>query len=154
MGETTLRGLIDLVTMKAIYFEGDNGEYVEEEAIPEDLIEEAREKRAELIEVLAEIDEDLEEKYLGEEEIGAEDLKKAIRKGVNDLTFFPVMMGSAIKNKGVQKCLDAVIDYLPNPSEKTSDCYDQKNNENKITLHNDSTKPFIGLAFKLEENKY
>lgn len=152
--ETTLRGLIDLIKMKAFYFEGSNGEFIKEEEIPEEYQEEAKKKRADLIEKLGEIDETIEDKFLQEAEITEEDLKKAIKKGVNDLTFFPVMMGSAIKNKGVQLALDAVVDFLPNPGEKTSQAYDQKNNESKITLDNDPKKPFIGLAFKLEENKY
>ena len=152
--ETTLRGLVDLIKMKAHYFDGPSGEKIREEQIPQDMQAEAEKKRAELIEKLAEIDENLQEKYLSESEITVDDMKKAIRKGVRELTFFPVMMGSAIKNKGVQLALDAVIDYLPNPSEKTTKAFDQKNNESKITLSNEIEKPFVGLAFKLEENKY
>lgn len=91
---------------------------------------------------------------MGEEPITEADLKAAIRKGVIDLSFFPVMMGSAIKNKGVQLALDGVLDYLPSPAEKTTVALDQKKNEEKVVLNNDDNKPFIGLAFKLEENKY
>jgi elongation factor G len=152
--ETTLKGLVDLLKMKAFYFDGPNGEDIREQEIPDDLRAEAEKKRGELIEKLADIDENLQEKFLSESEITVEDLKKAIRKGVKELTFFPVMMGSAIKNKGVQLALDAVLDFLPNPSEKTTSAFDQKNNESKITLSNELDKPFIGLAFKLEENKY
>lgn len=152
--ETTLKGLVDLVKMKAFYFDGPNGEEIREEEIPAELVEDAKKKRQELIEKLAEIDSNIEEKFLGETEITSDDLKKAIKKGVVELSFFPILMGSAIKNKGVQLCLDAVLDYLPNPSEKTTQAFDQKNNEQKLTLTNDVTKPFIGLAFKLEENKY
>lgn len=152
--ETTLKGLVDLVKMKAYYFDGKNGEYIREEEIPEELKKEANERRAELIEKLAEVEDNLQEKYLEGAEIKPEDIKKAIRKGVIDLSFFPVLMGSAYKNKGVQLALDAVIDYLPSPLEKEATAFDQKNNEEKIILNCDVKKPFIGLAFKLEENKY
>ena len=152
--ETTLKGLIDLVKMKAYFFDGPNGESIREEEIPEEYKADADKRRFELIEKLAEIDETLQEKYLSEAEILPEDIKGAIRRGVRELTFFPVLMGSAIKNKGVQLALDAVLEYLPNPAEKIASAYDQKSNENKIVLDNDINKPFIGLAFKLEENKY
>ena len=152
--ETTLKGLICLLKMKANYFDGPNGEITREEEIPQEFLKEANEKRTELIEKLGEVDSLIEEKYIGEEEISEEDLKTAIRKACIEQTFFPVMMGSAIKNKGVQLALDGVKDYLPNPLEKTTVAYDQKNNEEKIILTNDASKPFIGLAFKLEENKY
>jgi elongation factor G len=152
--ETTFKGVIDLVKMKANYFEGDNGENVVEKDIPEDYKAEAESRRGELIERLVEIDEELGEKYIAEETITEEDLNKAIRKGVISLKFFPVLMGSAIKNKGVQLALNAVINYLPNPEEKNTFAFDQKNNEQKIELNNDISKPFVGLAFKLEENKY
>ena len=152
--ETTLKGLICLIRMKAFYFDGSNGEFTREEEIPEEYLKDAKEKRTELIEKLGEIDPLIEEKYIGEEDISEKDLNTAIRKACIEQTFFPVMMGSAIKNKGVQLALDAVRDYLPNPLEKTTSAFDQKNNEEKITLTNDASKPFIGLAFKLEENKY
>jgi elongation factor G len=152
--ETTLKGIVDLVEMKAVYFDGPNGDDIRREEIPEDMQADADKKRGELIEKLAEIDESLGEKYLAEEKITIEDIKKAIRKGVRELTFFPVLMGSAIKNKGVQLALDAVIDYLPSPDEKVASAFDQKSNESKIILNNDIDKPFVGLAFKLEENKY
>jgi len=152
--ETTLKGLICLLKMKAFYFEGKNGEYITEEEIPEEYLQEAKTKRTELIEKLGEVDATIEEKYIGEEDITYEDLKTAIRKACIEQTFFPVMMGSAIKNKGVQLVLDAVGEFLPSPIERTTSAFDLKNNEEKITLNNDATKPFIGLAFKLEENKY
>jgi elongation factor G len=152
--ETTFKGLIDLLKMKAIFFDGSNGEKIREEEIPAEFSEEAKARRNELIESLIEIDESLSDKYLAEEHITEQDLKVAIRKGVLSLDFFPVLMGSAIKNKGVQLCLDAVVDFLPAPIEKEATAFDIKNNESKITLHNDTKKPFIGLAFKLEENKF
>jgi len=152
--ETTLKGIVDLIKMKAIFFDGPSGENIREEEIPGEMMAEANKFRSELIEKLAEIDENIQEKFLGEEQISEEELKASIRKGVISLTFFPVMMGSAIKNKGVQLALDGVLDYLPCPAEKTTMALDQKRNEDKIELNNDETKQFIGLAFKLEENKY
>lgn len=152
--ETTLKGLICLLRMKAFFFDGKNGEFIKDEEIPEEYLAEAKAKRTELIERLGEVDATIEEKYIGEEEITYEDLKTAIRKACIEQTFFPVMMGSAIKNKGVQLVLDAVGDFLPSPLEKTTNAFDQKNNEEKLTLTNDISKAFIGLAFKLEENKY
>lgn len=152
--ETYFKGLIDLIKMKAIYFDGKNGESIREEEIPEEYLEEAKAKRQELIERLADVNEEIQEMYLEEAEIPEEKMHKAIRKCVIERTFFPVLMGSAIKNKGVQLCLDAVSKYLPSPLEKETSAYDQKNNEDKLTLTNDINKPFVGLAFKLEENKY
>lgn len=152
--ETTLKGLICLLRMKAFYFDGKSGEQLRQEGIPVEFLAEAKAKRTELIERLGEVDSTIEEKYIGEEEITYEDLKVAVRKACIAQTFFPVMMGSAIKNKGVQLVLDAVGDFLPSPLEKTTCAFDQKSNEEKITLTNDATKAFIGLAFKLEENKY
>jgi elongation factor G len=152
--ETYFKGIIDLIKMKACYFEGDNGERIIEDVIPAEFKEEAEGKRAELIEKLAELDEELGEKYIAEETITEDDLNKAIRKAVISLKFFPVLMGSAIKNKGVQLALNAVCNYLPSPLEKNTFAFDQKKNEEKIELTNDISKPFVGLAFKLEENKY
>ena len=122
--ETTLRGIIDIVTKKAINFEGPSGEQIVESEIPEEFKVEAEAKRAELIEKLAEVDEEIEEKYLNGEELSAETIKKSIRKSVIALKFFPVLMGSAIKNKGVQLALNAVVDYLPNPLEKENYAFD------------------------------
>lgn len=140
--------------MKAVYSEGDSGEHLVYADIPESQMEEAKKRRQELIEALGEVSALIEEKYLAEEEISVEEIRSEIRKAVIALKFFPILMGSAIKNKGVQLALDAVEHYLPSPSEKTTQAYDQKNQEAKITLTNDIKQPFVGLAFKLEENKY
>jgi len=123
--ETTLKGLIDIVKMKAIYFDGDNGDIIREETIPEEYEAEAKSMRNVLIENLAELDEAIEEKFIDESPIEEADLKRAIRKATISLKFVPVLMGSAIKNKGVQLALDAVSDYLPNPLEKKNYAYDQ-----------------------------
>jgi elongation factor G len=122
--ETTLRGLIDLITKKSIIFDGPNGENIIEGEIPEEFQAEAEAKRIELIEKLAEVDEEIEDRYLSGEELSVDVIKKAIRRNVIERKFFPVLMGSAIKNKGVQLALNAVIDYLPNPLEKDNYAFD------------------------------
>ena len=122
--ETTFRGLIDLITMKAMTFEGPNGENIIESEIPAEFAKEAEMRRQELIESLAEFDEEIEDKYLSGEALPVDMIKKSIRKGTIARSFFPVMMGSAIKNKGVQLALNAVIEYLPNPLEKENYAFD------------------------------
>ncbi len=122
--ETTLRGLIDLITKKSIIFDGPNGENIIEGEIPEEFKAEAEAKRIELIEKLAEVDEEIEDKYLSGEDLTVDVIKKAIRRNVIERKFFPVLMGSAIKNKGVQLALNAVLDYLPNPLEKDNYAFD------------------------------
>ena len=122
--ETTMRGIIDLITKKAITFDGPSGEKIIESDVPEEFKTEMELKRNELIEKLAEIDEEIEEKFLGGEELSVADIKASIRRNTISLKFFPVLMGSAIKNKGVQLALNAVLDYLPNPLEKANYAYD------------------------------
>ncbi len=113
--EDQFKGIIDLVEMKAIFYGNDLGTDIEEREIPEEYQDQAEEYREKLIEAVAELDEELMEKYLGGEEITIEELKAAIRKGTVNVEFYPVICGSAFKNKGVQLMLDAVIDYLPSP---------------------------------------
>ncbi len=108
-------GVIDLIKMKAVYFKGDNGRDVEEKQIPEEMKAVAEEWREKMLEKIAELDDDLMEKYLGGEEISEEEIHKVIRKGTIDGNIYPVMVGSAFKNVGVQKVLDAVVEYLPSP---------------------------------------
>ncbi len=108
-------GIIDLVKMKAVYFKGDNGRDVEEKEIPEEMKAVAEEWREKMLEKIAELDDNLMEKYLGGEEISEEEIHKVIRKGTIDGDIYPVMVGSAFKNVGVQKVLDAVVEYLPSP---------------------------------------
>ena len=122
--ETTMKGIIDLITKKAITFDGPNGETIIESEVPEEFKAEMELKRNELIEILAEIDEEIEEKYLGGEDLSIESIKASIRRNTIALKFVPVLMGSAIKNKGVQLALNAVVDFLPNPLEKENYAYD------------------------------
>jgi elongation factor G len=152
--EDRFQGVCDLVTMKAYYFEGEGGVDVREAEIPAELLEECQTRRAELIATVADHDEALAEKFLAEEEPTEEELKAAIRRATIALKVTPAFCGSAYKNKGVQKLLDAVTFYLPNPDEVVNEAHDQAHGEEKIRLESDPEKPFVGLAFKLEDGRY
>lgn len=147
-------GIVDLVKMKAFYFEGDNGENIIEKDIPDDLIEQANEYRKILIGAAADFDDVVGEKFLMEEDPTEEELNIGIKKGVLSLKLTPVFCGSAYKNKGVQKLLDAVQLYLPNPLEITNTGLNQDDDEKEIVLKTDEDAPLVALAFKLEEGKY
>lgn len=153
--ENGLEGIVDLVKMKAYWFDGENGEKIREGPIPDKLLETCKERKLELISQLAELDEKMEEYFLEENlDVPVEDLKESIRKHTIELTFAPVFMGSAFKNKGVQLLLDGVIDYLPNPTEVKNFAFDKTKDGEKTQMVIDSKKPFVGLAFKLEETQY
>ena len=152
--EDQFKGVVDLVQMKAFYFDGDNGENIREEAIPADIKAECDKFREELISAAAEFDEVVGEKYLNGEEISVAELREAIRKGTLSLGLTPVFVGSAYKNKGVQLLLDGVTYYLPNPTQKENIALDQRNSEAEVVLKSESDLPFVGLAFKLEDGRY
>ncbi len=152
--EDRLKGLVDLIKMKAFYFDGESGEIVREEEIPAELVEEAKVRRQQMIEGVAEVDDQLGELFLADEPISNEQLIAAIRRATISLKMTPVMCGSAYKNKGVQLLLNAVCAFLPNPSEAINEALDQKNNEAKVLLESNPEKPFVGLAFKLEDGRY
>jgi elongation factor G len=152
--EDKFEGVIDLVDMEAHYYEGDDGENVVKKPIPEDLLEDARKLRHALVEAMADFDDGIAEKFLEEKEVTGAELRPAIRKAAISLKFTPVMCGSAYKNKGVQLLLDGVCSYLPNPTEVTNEGHDQAKDEEKIILASDPSKPFVGLAFKLEDGRY
>ncbi|NOK34367.1 elongation factor G [Corallococcus exercitus] len=153
--EDRFQGLIDLLSMKAYYFDGENGEHVREEAIPADMLDEAKLRRDEMIEGIANVDDELGEAFLMDPgSITEPQLRAAVRRATIALKMTPVMCGSAYKNKGVQLLLNAVCSYLPNPKEATNEALDQKNNEAKVILESDPSKPFVGLAFKLEDGRY
>ena len=152
--EDQFQGIVDLVTMRAFYFDGENGEKIREEAIPADLVDKCKESREELIAAVGEFDDVVGNKYLEGQDVTVDELRLAIRKATLSLNFTPVMTGSAYKNKGVQLLLDAVTYYLPNPSEKENIALDQHNAEAKVILVSDSKLPFVGLAFKLDEGRY
>ena len=146
--ESDFNGVIDLVTMKAYQYDGKQEEEAKEIEIPADLKDEAEARRADLIETVAEYDDEVMEKYLEGEELTVEDIKKCIRKGTLEVKFFPVMCGTALGNKGIKLLLDAVIDYLPSPldieSIKGTDL-----NGNEVERHPSDDQPFAALAFKV-----
>jgi elongation factor G len=152
--EDRFAGIVDPILMKAFYFDGEDGAIVREEEIPEQYVEEAKLARQAIIEGVAEVDEQLGELFLNDATITNEQIKQAIRRATIALKMTPVMCGSAYKNKGVQLLLNAVRDYLPSPKDVTNEALDQKNNEAKIVLESDPSKPFVGLAFKLEDGRY
>ena len=152
--EDRFEGVVDLIKMKAIYFEGDSGEDLREAEIPADLLETAKAAHTRMIEAIADVDDILAEKFLAEDPITPEDLVPAIRRATVAFKATPVLIGSAYKNKGVQLLLDAVNAYLPMPSEVENKALDQNNHEEPIILLSDASKPFVGLAFKLEDGRY
>ena len=152
--EDTHKGVIDLVEMKAYYSRGEEGEKVEVESIPEEMLAEAQAYRKKLIAKAADFDDVVGEKFLMEEEVGAKELRQAIRKGVLSLQLCPVFCGSAFKNKNIQPLLDALIQYLPHPGEKKEQALDLDKEEEKVPLFVDSDKPLIALAFKLEDGRF
>ncbi|MBP3461015.1 MAG: elongation factor G [Bacilli bacterium] len=146
--ENEFDGIIDLVTMKAYHYDGKQEEEPTEIEIPEELKDIALEKRNELIEAISEFDDELMEKYLEGNEISADEIKKAIRKGVLAVEFFPVMCGTALGNKGAKLLLDAVVDYLPAPTDIPS-IKGVDLNGNEIERHPSDSQPFSALAFKV-----
>jgi elongation factor G len=151
--EGDLKGIVDLVTMKALYFEGANGEVIKEAEIPAELHEEAEAKREELLDAASMFSEELMEAIL-EGTPTEEMIRRAVRAGTLSLELVPVFMGSAYKNKGVQSMLDAVTEYLPAPKDIKNTALDLKNDEKEITLSPDPDAPLTSLAFKLEDGRY
>ena len=152
--EEKFEGVIDLTTMIANYYEGEDGDVVVKKPIPEALLADAKKLRHKLEEAMADFDDVIAEKFLDEKEISTDELKAAIRKATISLKFTPVMCGSAYKNKGVQLLLDNVCNFLPSPPEVVNEGHDQSKNEEKVILASDPAKPFVGLAFKLEDGRY
>ena len=147
-------GVIDLVAMKAYYFEGDNGEHVTVKEIPEDLLDAARDARDELIDAASLFSDALTDAILEESDITEDLIKTAVRTGVMTRQLTPVFLGSAYKNKAIQPLLDAVIDYLPSPLDIHNEAIDLDNNEESVALVSDFDKPTVALAFKLEDGQY
>lgn len=153
--EEHFHGVVDLVHMKAIYAEGDRGEImVVKDEIPEDVKALAEERRAQLIETVADVDEEMANLFLDEQEPTIDQLKAAIRRATLSLKFTPVFMGSALADKFVQPMLDGVCDYLPNPAEVTNMALDRRQAEAPVKLVPYNSLPFVGLAFKLEESNF
>ncbi len=152
--ENDFQGVIDLITMKALYFEGANGENIRTEDIPADLLDEATKMREQMIESVSMFSDELTELILEEKPIPNEILISAIRNATISRSLTPVLMGSAYKNKAVQPLLDAVNAYLPCPGDVENTALDMDNNEAPVVLESDSEKPIVALAFKLEDGNY
>ena len=152
--EAEFKGVIDLLAMKATYFEGDFGQTVKVEEIPAELQKKAKEWRDKALEKISSEDDSLMEKYLGGEEIALEDIKKTLRKATLEGKLVPVFTGSALKNKGVQLVLDGVVDYLPSPVDVPDiEGVDPKNGET-ITRKPSDSESFSALAFKVASDPY
>jgi elongation factor G len=153
--EDQFEAIIDLVEMKAHFYTNDLGTDIEVREIPEEHKAIAEEYHEKLLEAVAEQDEELMEKYLGGEEISVEELKAAIRKATISVEFFPVICGSAFKNKGVQLMLDAVIDYLPSPLDVPSiKGHEPDDEDTEVLRHSSDEEPFSALAFKVMTDPY
>jgi elongation factor G len=152
--ENELKGIVDLVKMKGFLFTGDNGEEITEIDIPADLEKSANETREVLLEALSDSDDDIAMLFLEGEEISEEAIKAATRKATIALQLVPVFMGSAYRNVGVQKLMDAVNYYLPTPYDVENRAYDLDNDEEEVVLESENEKPFVGYIFKLEDGAY
>jgi len=151
--EGNFSGIVDLVAMKAVYFEGDMGEDVRIENIPENLLPEAIQRREELIDTASIFSDELMEAAL-EDKITEDLLISAVRKATLLRKMTPVFIGSAYKNKGIQPLLNAVTKLLPCPSEIENQAFDVDDDESSVILSNDLKKPLVALAFKLEDGQY
>ncbi|XP_017115962.1 elongation factor G, mitochondrial [Drosophila elegans] len=156
--ESNCKGIVDLVRERAIYFEGEHGINLRLDEIPQDMRVESQERRQELIEHLSNADESFGELFLEEKPFTENDIKAALRRTCINRTFTPVLVGTALKNKGVQPLLDAVLDYLPNPGEVENLGFIEKEGQEpeKIVLNpaRDGKDSFVGLAFKLEAGRF
>ncbi len=151
--EADFEGVVDLVTMKALRFDGENGETVVEVDIPADMLSESEAAREEMLDAVSMFSDDLMEAVL-EEKVTEDLVQDAIRNGVLSRELTPVYLGSAYKNKGVQPLLDAVTRYLPSPLDVENTGVDLSNDDAPITIESDSQKPLVALAFKLEDGRY
>ena len=152
--EDNFKGVVDLITMKAMFFDGDNGETVRVEEIPAELADDAKAARDEMLDSLSMYSDELMEKLLGEEEVSEDMLHDITRQAVIEQEFTPVFMGSAFKNKGVQPLLDAICRYLPSPLERQNVGNDPKEDGKKIKIDSDPDKPLIAMAFKITDDEY
>jgi elongation factor G len=151
--EAELEGVVDLVRMKAYYFEGAQGEQVRTDSIPGHLLKEAEKAREELIDTASLYSDELSEAFL-EERVTPELIQEAVRRGTLSLELTPVFVGSAYKNIAVQPLLDGVVHYLPAPADVSNTALDLSQEEKKITLTSDPGQPTVALAFKLEDGQY
>jgi elongation factor G len=151
--EDKFKGIVDLVTMKAIVYTDDLGTTSDISDVPDELLPQAEEYREKLLEAVAEVDEELMMKYLEGEEISEQEIKQAIRKGTIGLKFIPVLCGSSFKNKGVQPLLDAVVEYMPSPLDVPAIQGVTPDGTEEVR-HSDDNEPFAALAFKIMADPY
>jgi len=151
--EEAFKGVVDLITRKAYYFDGDNGENIREEECPANLVDQMEEYRQKMLDVVCEYDDAIMEKYLEGNEISEEELHKCVKVGAQSLKLTPVFMGSAVKNKGVQLLLNAVARYLPSPLECERPTAVSEAGE-KVTLEPDKDKPLVCMAFKITDEQF
>ena len=152
--EDTFKGIIDLIDMKADVYYDDLGNDIRVEDIPEDMKAEAEEYHSKLMEAIAETDEALMEKYFTEGELTKEEIKKALRKATIDNSIVPVTCGSSYRNKGVQKLLDAIVDYMPSPLDVPAIKGINPETEEEEERHSDDNGPFAALAFKIATDPF
>ncbi|MGN0488157.1 MAG: elongation factor G, partial [Ruminococcus sp.] len=152
--EDTFKGIIDLVKMKAEVYYDDLGKDMREEEIPEDMMELAEKYHDELIEAVAEQDEELMEKYFGGEEISEEEIKAVIRKATINNTMVPVTCGTSYRNKGVQKLLDAIVDYMPAPTDVPNIKGIDPDTDEEVERPSSDSEPFAALAFKIATDPF
>lgn len=152
--EENFNGVIDLITMKAYYNDGDNGETVREEEIPAALVAGAEKQREIMLEELSNFNDELMEKLLEGEDLSEDLIHQSVKMGVNSLEMVPVFMGSAFKNKGVQKLLDAVINYLPSPVDAAPQKVTNLNSNSEEFLSPDLEKPLVAMAFKITDEQF
>jgi elongation factor G len=152
--ESSFKGMIDLLSMQAIFFEDELGKEPRMEPIPDDLKKDAAEMHTRMVEKIAELDDDLTVKYLEGEEISVDELKAVLRKAVLENKATPVFCGSSLKNKGVQLVLDAVIDYLPSPMDIPAVIGKNPQNDEVVELKPDDNAPLGALVFKIVADPY
>ena len=148
------KGVVDLITMKAIYFDGEYGENVREDEIPAELADEAEAARHHMLEALSMYSDELMELLLSEEDVPDRLIHKVTRDAVLEQEMTPVYLGTAYRNKGVQPLLDAVTRYLPCPLDHKISGTDPKDPDKIIPLEPDSNKPFVGMAFKIVDDEF
>ena len=152
--EGGFRGVIDLLEMQAITYGNDLGDLVEVGEIPADLVEQATTWRDKLVEAVADLDDDIAHRFLEGQEVDAASLRRALRAGTLASKIIPVLCGSALKNKGVQPMLDAVIEYLPSPLDVAAVIGTDPRNGEQVTRHADPAEPFAALAFKIAADPF
>ena len=152
--EDNFTGVIDLINMEAYHYTDDLGTHSEESAIPDDMLDMAKEYRTKMIEAVAETDDDLMMKYLDGEELTVDEIHRAIRKATIGLKMVPVVCGSSYKNKGVQMLLDAIVEYLPSPLDVPSIKGKKPDSDEEVDRHSSDEEPFSALAFKIMTDPY